>query len=264
MRSTLGALLLCAAAATGQPSLEDWRSEPLSWRGEVAAGAPIVLINEHGDLRIRGKPNAELEIVGYRQRHADDTRGITVVPAPEGGGWRLEVKMAGEAGEEVPEDWSRRRVDLTVYVPWTSPLTARTAGGVLEARDLRATLRAETDSGELVAGSARDLVVKSGSGAVQATLQEPGWSSTATIETRSGPVTVWAHPDADVAVTLETRGTLTTDFTLEVERLDPSLRRARARLGGATGTVRVTSYQAPLALREIVPAAMRPAVEETR
>jgi hypothetical protein len=55
---------------------------------------------------------------------------------------------------------------------------------------------------------------------------------------------------------------LTTDFSLDIERLDDSLRRARARLGAATGTVRVTSYQAPLALREVVPAAVRRAEPE--
>lgn len=258
LRRAFGAFLL-AAAATAQPSFEEWRSEPLSWRGDVAAGAPITLVNEHGDLRIRGKPRDELELVGYRQRHADDPREIAVEPVRDGEGWRLEVRTAGEPGEEVPAEWAGRRVDLTVYIPWSSPLTVRTTDGVLEALDLRAPLTAETAAGELTAGSSSNLAVTTRGGAVRVLLQGPDWAAKAVVETFSGPVTVWARPDADAAVTLETRGTLITDFTLEVERLDPSLRRARARLNAGTGTVHVTSYQAPLALREIVPGEMRPA-----
>lgn len=251
-----------ATTASAQPRLEKWLSEPYSWRGEVAPGAAVTLINEHGDLRVRGKPSDELEIVGYLQHHVDDGREIAVEPVRSEGGWRLDVRMAASAEEEVPADWSGRRVDLTVYVPWSSPLTVRTRDGVLEALDLRAPLVVETGSGELLAGGDGDLTVESRSGSVRVVLQEPDWSSTATIETFSGPVSVWARPDADTAVSLETRGTLTTDFSLDIERLDDSLRRARARLGAATGTVRVTSYQAPLALREVVPAAVRRAEPE--
>lgn len=260
----LVALLPCllAVSAAGQarerPTLQEWLSEPLSWRGDVEEGAPIELVNEHGDLRLRGKPIEEMEIVGYAQHHVEDERPIRVEPVRDGGGWRLEVTM-GEApeGEEAPESWSGRRVDLTVYVPWTSPLVVRTADGVLEALDLRAPLSAESDSGDLSAGSSRDLTIRTRSGPVRALLEEPGWSSTATIETFSGPVTLWARPDADAAVTLATRGTLTTDFSLGIARVDDTLRRARAVLGTGTGTVTLTSYQAPLALRELVPAEVR-------
>jgi hypothetical protein len=258
----LAFLLACfclAAPLQAQTALDAWLSEPLGWQDEVVAEGPITLVNLHGDLRVRGKPRTKLEIVGYAQHHVDDTREVTVVPVREGDGWRLEVTMAETDGEEAPEEWADRRVDLTIYVPWTSPLTARTGAGTLEVLDMRAALGAETESGDLVAGSSRDLVVKSRSGSVRAMLQEPGWSSTATIETFSGPVVVWARPDADTALTFETRGTLTTDFTLEIERLDASQRRARAELGAGSGTVQVTSYQAPLALREVVPAVVHPA-----
>jgi len=251
--------LVWGTTAKAQPRLEEWLSEPFSWHGEVAPGAPITLVNEHGDLRVRGKPSEELEIVGYLQHHVDDGRKIAVEPVPSEGGWTLEVTMGSTPGEDVPADWSRRRVDLTVYVPWTSPLTVRTSDGVLEALDLRAPLVVETDSGELLAGGDGELTVKSRSGSVRVVLQEPDWSSTATIETFSGPVSVWARPDADAELTLETRGTLTTDFSLEVQRLDPSLRRAHAKLGKGTGSVRVTTYQGPLAFREIVSAVVHPA-----
>jgi hypothetical protein len=248
--------------ATAQVDPTDWIAEPLSWHGEVAAGGTLTLVNAHGDLRVRGKQIDGLEIVGFAQHHLDDPRPISVEPEPSGGGWRLEVTMAVTPGEEVPADWSGRRVDLTVYVPWKSPLTVRTDEGVLEALDLGAPLQAETVTGDLLAGSSEGMSLRSRSGTVGVVLEEPGWSSTATIETVSGAVSVHARPDADATVTLATRGTLTTDFSLEIERVDASLRRGRARLGAGTGEVLVTSYQGAITLREVVESGVQRA--ETR
>jgi len=210
-----------------------WTIERWRWAG--AAGARIAIESAHGDVRVRGAATDEVEVTAVLQHAEGDPLRLEVRVDDSGPTLRIGVAAGAAGGGETVEtaEMRRRRADLVVMVPSGVPLLVRTVDGRLEVKGLVAAVDAASRGGAIVLQVGGEVHARSEWGAVEVVLEAGAGPRPATIETLTGDVLVWLPREADVTATVESRGEITTDYSLAIERdpLDDRLKRATARIG---------------------------------
>lgn len=223
-----------------------WRIERTDLDQKLAASASVSVENLYGDLRVRTGGRGELSVHAVLQRaEADDALRIELVA--EAKGWRVRVVEPGPS--KSPEGPSRR-ADLAILVPADTPLSLRTGSGLVEARGFAAALAAETSTGEIRLRGSGAVAVRSDRGAVRLAFHPVAPDGPSRLETSTGDIEVELPPRASAEARMETQGSLTTDFTLVVERVGPLTKRAHARLGNGGPEIKLLSRTGDLRLLE--------------
>ena len=242
------ALLTVTASAGAEPSAEEWKIEKFDWTGPLADATQIVITNPYGDVRCRATDGSEVVIVANIQRHRGDPRraAVDVVRASAGQDTHerlaITVGYPPEAqGESVTPEMAKRRVDVTVLVPHAARLAIETTTGLIEAKGASSHVRAETRIGDVVVKTSGSVFASSQHGAITVTFSSTSWDEDATsLKTLTGDISVWLTPEASVTVEAETRGELSTDYSIEIERRLPDDKKyAVARIGGAANRLSV-------------------------
>ena len=233
----------------------EWQAERLRDSAVVVEGTPIRVENLHGDLRVRPAAGLTAEVTAVIQTRAGDPeRPELRLVEEEGGGLTIAAGFVASDDPRVPEYEAiepRRRIDLVVFLPEGSSLSARTDGGLLEVKGVTADLELETGSGSIVARSRGSIRARSDRGSVYVVLQGTLWSEPPAVETVSGEIRLEVPPSADARVVLLTAGEITTDFSIEIDRaVDARRKRAVARLGEASQEIVVTSQAGNVKLLE--------------
>lgn len=234
------------AGAADEPAEAGWRVERVDRAEKLAAGATVTVENRRGDLRVRVGEPGELALHGVAQ-HAEGEPALRIECVAADGGWTVRViEPEGAAPAADP----RRRLDLSVAVPADAPLVLRAADGLIEARGFRAALRAETAAGEIRLRGSGAVELRSERGAVHVAFHPEAPRAPSRIETLTGAIEVELPPGADADALLETRGLLTTDFSLAVERVGPLAKRGTARIGRGGPRLELISRTGDLRLLE--------------
>jgi hypothetical protein len=138
------------------------QAQDFSWSGELAAGRTLSIRNISGDIRVEPAAGRIATVTARRRagrygradeieiRREDTDDGVTfcvVYPTQEGEGCR-NLRSRGRRGDE---RWDRNdtRVEFTVHVPAGVVLHAGTVSGDVLARGLRATVEANSVSGDI-------------------------------------------------------------------------------------------------------------------
>ena len=219
----LALLALAATPVEAQPSLgKDWTFAQLDWRGTVPAEHRVSINNPFGDLRVRGTPGDQIEVLALVQHHEDDPRRFEIVP-PEAadpataGLLHLEIRQVGEV--ETPDDsWRKRRVDLTVLVPAAAPLQLTTDAGVLQSKGQSAAVVARSAHGDIFLVSDGTVDVRSDYGGIQVELKSRQWSEPPQLRTRTGPIRLRLPAATPFRAELSTQGEITTDYSITIAR----------------------------------------------
>ncbi len=248
------ALALSATAA--EPSLEDWNVSRQEWTHEISEGSDVAIVNLHGDLRVRDGARGEVYVLANIQHHNDDPRRARVATANREGEFHLEVLWSpttdtDPAPADVPEAWNRRRVDLTIFVPPNAGVKARTDDGLVELRGLTGEIEAASVRGDVRVRAAGALQAYTRHGEVLAQFRRTDWSTASEIETLTGEIRVELPRGGRAGVRLETRGEITTDYSIEIHRQDGSLlKRGSARIGKGGGQLTLRSNRGAIRLIE--------------
>jgi hypothetical protein len=258
----LAASLLAAAAAVSaraaEPVPAGWRIDRVDRELELPADAALAIRNPWGDLRVRAGDAGRVLLHAVVQHHAEDPRQLAIETSEMEGSLRLEVTWPQDDAS-APAAWRPRRADLAVEVPARADLRLLTERGLVEVKGHAGRLEARSVGGDLrlrVAGGPLDARTERGS--ILAVLAAESWNQAARFEAPSGDVEVQFPARTDASVVLETQGTLTTDFTLEVDRVGPLAKRARARLGRGGSEILLQSRRGDLRIL-LLPAAPVPA-----
>ncbi len=265
----IAACALAVQAAASEPSIEDWNISRHEWTGEAAEGTGVAIVNLHGDLRVRKGTGGELYLLAVIQRHNDDPRRAEVATEAAAGETRLEVRYPkvpdtetgevspGEAAsrvgvrQDIPEAWKKRRVDLTVFVPAGARVTARTSTGLVELKGLTGDVEATSDSGDLRIRTAGGVLARTQHGDVLAQFRRTDWSGNSEIETLTGNIRVELPHGGRADVHIETRGEITTDYSIEIRRRDGSLLKlGTAKIGEDGGRLVLKSNRGAIRLIE--------------
>jgi hypothetical protein len=265
-----------AAAAEPVSAPAPAPQQDFHWRGRIAQGEQIQILNIVGDIRAEPADGDEVVVTGVRTgrgaerirvevvRRASGTVICAVYPS-EGRSWRDDDEDDDDRGETRDACNPRRgtnvrensgAVHFTVRVPAGVRLAARTVSGNVEARRLRGPVDARSVSGNVRVATAGPVQASSVSGDVFAELGRMGGRD---LEFRSvsGSVTlaVPAGIDADFqARTLS--GSIESDFPVELGRREGRGRynarvgqQAHARLGRGGPALNVTTVSGDVTLR---------------
>lgn len=230
---------------------EKWLVERSDLAEKLATGAPVTVDNRHGDLRVRVGEPGELSVHGALQRLGGEP-ALRIEIVSDGAGWRVRVVEPGAAR---PREGPPRRADLAVVLPADSPLTLRGGSDLVEARGFAAALVAETSTGEIRLRGSGAVNLRSERGAIRVAFHPVTPSAPSRIETLTGDIEVEFPSKTSAEARLETQGSLTTDYSLEVERIGPLTKRAYARLGSGGAEIRLASRTGDLRLLERLAAA---------
>jgi hypothetical protein len=255
--------VLCFSAALGaqQPQVApDWVLDRVEHQEAIAPDSHLKLTNLYGDLRIRAGREGEIYWLANTQRHRADPRrfALALVEGTRSEGTaeqELHITFEapsppsrpGAAGEhdgslEPQQAWEKRRLDITVIVPASALVDAETRSGLLEARGVAKLGILRSVHGDIRVRGAGELDSKTEHGAqlIQFRPLQPG--DTATITSTTGKITVEFPDELEFIAEVRTRGTLTTDYSLELERdRESGLKRAVAGDKGAEITIQSES-----------------------
>ncbi|MEM7354770.1 MAG: hypothetical protein AAF657_28435 [Acidobacteriota bacterium] len=272
------ACILSAVESTGASPVDEtepidekqWSIERKEWNGELAAGYEVEIINPYGDIRVRHGAGRELYFLATVQGHQDDPRKARVEAkakdSAEGsadnsrGTTRIEVEYPNEAEldlPQIPASWNKRRVDLTVFVPIDTDTTLRTLAGLAEVRGLEGDLDVSTETGDMRLRIAGGLRAKTVHGDILAQFRRTRWQDASRIESLTGTIRAELPSGGRAEVELETRGEITTDYSITIRRSEKSqLKQATAKIGVAGPSLSIKSNKGPIKLIEsIVPEA---------
>lgn len=243
--------VVAAAAPTASPdaAVEGWRIESTDSQVKIEPHAPVRIENRFGDVRLRSNRLPELAVRAALQ-HSLAEPALRVELVQVSGEWRLTVVEPSETARR--GDGPPRRADLAVVLPPDCPVTVLGGKGLVEARGFSARLAVETSSGEVRLRGSGAVAVRSESGPVRMAFHPSVPSAPSRIETTTGAVEVELPPHADLDARLESQGSFTTDFSLDVERIGPLTKRARAHLGSGGPELRLVSRSGALSLLERV------------
>lgn len=216
---------LPTAALPGQ-ELEDWSIE--RGRRELAfdGSRRVVVSGRHGDVRVRPGEPGVVELSWVAQRHPKDGFAATVEVRREEALFVTPgfVDAGGAPVSKLPTV-PRRRIDLVVYVPAETEVEIRGDRDLAEVKGLEAPVVATTDGGDIAIVTTGPVTARTERGEIEATLVRLSWEGASRFESLTGSVTVRLPPEPDVVVRGETFGELTTDFSVEIERRPPSVKK---------------------------------------
>lgn len=250
---------LCAVASVGAdetPSpvgdpAESWRLEAVEWKADLSPEVSrIAIVNHHGNLQVRGAEEGKVEVVGHRQRHADDPRLPDVLLERRDGEMTVEVRYPPEeAGFKAPDTWRKRRIDITVYVPKTLPLRVETLHGRALVKGYAGDIDAVSESGPVQIVTSGAVSARSNHGDVFARLHSSEWGRPQVLESQTGELRVEVPWGAEFKASLETQGEITSDFSMDLDWPPGGrLKKARVEAGAGHGEIQMTSGRGHLKL----------------
>ena len=244
-------MLTLGAAGSAQPA--DWQLERREFSYRASEIGALHLVNNFGDIRLRAGEGSAILISALVQHHADDARQLEVSANTIGGVLSVELRFDDSLEAPVDRSWPPRRIDLGIFVPATVAATLTTGSGLIELRDLVATAKLETASGAIDVETLGGLTARTESGNIRAQLQRSNWPELVSLESVTGNLRVELLRGAKASVVLETRGAITTDYSLQIERAADSLfKRGQSEIGGGGQRLSLISNRGAIRLMAVI------------
>lgn len=241
---------LASTTLFGQ-EMEDWTVERSRQEVQLDEGRRVIVNGSSGDVRIRPGEAGVVELSWVAQRHADDAFVPSVELREVQGGLFVDPTFLDEEGSPVAElpVEPRRRIDLVVYVPATTEVEIRGDRDTAEIKGLEAPIVVTTIQGDIAIFTTSSVTAVTERGEIQVTLSRLRWEGSSCLESLTGNITVRLPPEPDIEVRGETFGELTTDFSVEIERRPPSVKKHFTATIGRSGRVlEVTSNRGGIKL----------------
>ena len=219
-RLALCAFVLTASAVHGE---ENWLLERRERTFSVSPATAISFENPFGNVHVRVGEPEQVYVLVNSQRDQRDPRTFDLATSLKEGSFEMRAVAVGELGEVQPETgWNRHRADFTLFVPPGAATHFVTEDGLIEVRGTRAKTRLETETGEMRLRLAGPFEARSVHGDVLLQLVRTDFEEASEITTSTGQIRVALPIGAEAHVDLETRGEITTDYSIEIDRSDPT------------------------------------------
>ncbi len=245
----LVSLLLPTLGLGAEVSIEDWRIDRKEWTFELKEAKSVSLDNTWGDIRVRTLDKNEAYLLINAQRHKDDPREMEVKVVEEEGRLTLKLHYPEGGVEEIPEAWSKRRIDATLMIPAATEANLKTDKGLLEARGLSGAVEAESSRGEIRMRAKGAVRATNEHGRIYIQYLKTGWDRPSALETVTGNIRVEFPQGGRAEVDLETRGEITTDYSIAMDREDgKQLKKGKVSVAEGGNTLSLKSNRGAIAL----------------
>lgn len=239
----LGILGASVCRAAG-PTLDEWAIDRSEQRFSTVGLTTVELVNAQGNIRTRGQDGETLEVFNVAQHGRTDKVKVDLLERRTGDRLILElVYREAESGQVTPVPFrDLRRVDLSAFVPHRLNLVIRTRDGFAESKGHQGKLSVTTESGDINIKSKGRVSATSRIGNITSYHQVDRWEGVSRYRTRTGSVVVWLPESPSVDAHVDTAGSITTDFSIDIESRPGSTRKlANARIGAADRKLEIRS-----------------------
>lgn len=228
----LCALFSYNAALQAQPTNEQWRHQRQEWTLPRPETTVFAVENLWGDIRVRTHAEDEIYVLANIQRHTDDPRAMSLVIDNESEQPGVQAHFPDPPTITAHADWQPRRIDLTVFVPANQALNLITDKGLAEARGLKAPVQVKTYTGDVYLRTHNAVNAHSDYGDIHTLFLTTDWAQHSRIKTLTGNIEVSFPHGGAAQVALQTKGQITTDYTVEIERdRHQELKTGKAQIG---------------------------------
>ena len=244
--------LFCASAGFAQegdePTEPEWLLQSLKEARVIDGGEALVVRHLRGDVRVQATDTDRVQVTVLAQYRSDDPR----LPEIRWEDARLTVDFAAlEIAES--EAWAKRRIDLGLLVPRELELRIETGDGLIAMKDLTAPVELFSKHGEITYKGTGELTARSEHGRIRAVLRETEEGQSIALSSLTGDIQCTFLEGADAQIELRTRGPITTDYSIEIDReVGSPLKKGRVRLGEGGAVVRLESENGGLRVQGLI------------
>ncbi len=213
---------------------------------DPSTGTTVRIENPHGTVRTRpGNPGGIVLLANVQEHQGGPNARVHHERTEEG--LRLWVEL-DEAGEPHPQ------VDLGLRIPTDVEIEIETTDGLIEIKDHAASVRARSTSGAIRVAGSGPLRARSESGRVAVVFRDAPSARTSEVQTTSGEIVTWLPDSPDLLLQAATRGEITTDFSIDIDREpETQWKSARARIGIGDAELVLSSEAAPIRILRATP-----------
>ena len=229
---------------------EGWSIDRRVWKQALAAGSVIEVENPYGNVRVRGADDDLFEMTGNIQKKQGDENHVEVVFDKLPNGVRARVIYKGDEADTAKRK-GKRRADLALFVPNGSHLSVTTYKGLIEVKNVKGDVVTNTFSGKTFVRNQGHLKVYSRQGNVRAVLLETKWNKPPKLETVLGELEVVLPLTANVVVKAETRGHVTSDYSMSISKnTEMKTRIAKIKIGEGVNSLELGSEDGDIRILE--------------
>lgn len=239
------------ATVAQEPESAEWLLVSLKDSFELTEGT-LRVRHPWGEVRVEASDTDRVHVTAVAQHHREDPRnpGVRFAAADDGGDL-----FVAFAEMDLPEEeaWAPRRIDLGLFVPKGLAVEIETDGDKVEVEKFERPARVVTHGGDLVYEGEGDLVAETERGSQRVLLQRTGDGRTVRLSSLTGDLWVILLEGARASGTVETRGPITTDYSMEIER-DPgaALKVGHFAVGEGGTELELESYSGGIRLQALI------------
>ena len=254
-----GIQLTVTAFADGEADvLKDWIIERTEYSAVLQDHTVVAVTNHFGDIRVRTSNDDMISIFAITQRHIKDVIKSQIQIDSVENTLQIAVKYPSQADNKDANhindiDITNRRVDISLLIPKYATLSMNTIDGRIESKGHLGPIQAKTDSGQVILVTRGPVNVSSDDGPITITFKNDKWSAPSSVESSTGKIHVLFIENPDINVEMQTAGTITTDYSVEISNNIPASaqKQATARIGKATHQLKIKSSLGPVILSRI-------------
>ncbi len=244
--------LSCGSAFAQHGESEFWEKTTESFFEKVGDGARVVVDNPHGNIWVRfGGYEDQVEIIATSQRLEPDLTPLVVRRDSAGPDLHVRVRVDRKDPEAGPEPDRRDRIDLVLFVPIGRRVELSTVDDAIAVKGLKGDLAVRTVKGDVMLRKIEGaLDIHSERGKILALLETGATKSDQRFESITGDIEVTVYEDALHDVAIATSGTISSDFSIEIDhrRFEEPGKHAKAVLGGGGPKLTMTSKRGRISL----------------
>lgn len=244
-------LLLCLTHGWFATDEGSWLHERRTVEMKSLDAQQVVVANPFGDVRVRGRESKALSLIANIQKRKANPAEAKIVREVKDGVLHIRVDFPSE--DQAAWRKPPRRVDLTLVLPPTTPLSVNLERGYLEAKGLQGAFKARGTIGDMYVKTAGPVDLANRQGKITVVMKAKTPAGSSRVENVHGAISFHLHQDAGAEVAFRTRGKIITDFSLEIEsERDKRLKRGRAVINGGGPLVTLISQGADVEIGRLL------------
>lgn len=231
----------------------EWLFNTLKDSLSAKPGDTLSIHHLHGDVRVEADDTDKIQVTALAQYHPDDPRAPTIrfATSPVSGDNNSQQLIIDFAYLEVAEQeaWAKRRIDVGVLVPKNLNLNIETVNGLIELKKIEADAELKSARGDVNYRGKGNVIAHTERGDILARLYDTYDKHHVELSTLTGKIQSVFLEQANASITVSTRGTISTDYSIDIERESGSvLKRGKVQIGEKGSSVTIDSHNGDIKL----------------
>jgi hypothetical protein len=252
-------LTLLACVVSSQTLAENkpkWMFNTLKDSYKIAKGKTLTFNHLNGDVRIKTADTDHIQVTAIAQFHEEDPRKPRIEFNPN-------TSAQGKNNQKLSvhfdyleiaaqEEWKKRRIDVGILVPKHLNLIINSNNGIIEVKNIEASSNLKSNKGSISYKGTGNLTAYSERGEIIAKFTQTKKSHQVDLSSLTGNIHLILLDEANAMISTETRGPITTDFTLKIDRKKNSpFKKGVSKIGKGYSKIILNSHSGAIRMQSL-------------